>query len=136
MSHELFNMNRMRSPSQPRTSTRSPGWPRVDVVDSENAYEVHADVPGFTNQQLTVTFHDSVLKIEGKLDETPKEGGVENGERRTLRRERPSLSFSRSFRFDGDFDGDKLDANLKDGVLVVTLPKAETTKPRTIAVRS
>ena len=137
LSHELRHMDRMLSGFAPRpslrgTALRSLVEPRVDVVDSENAYEVKADVPGFTNDQLTVTFHDSVLKIEGRLEDAPGE----QDERRTLRRERQSLSFSRSLRFDSDVDGDKLDATLKDGVLVVILPKAEAAKPRAIAVRS
>lgn len=125
-------MDRMLSGSRPSASLRSLGWPRVDVVESESAYEVKADVPGFSSSQLAVTFHDGVLKIEGKLEETSEE----TGEQRTLRRERQALSFARSFRFDNKVDGDKLDAALKDGVLIVTLPKPEAAKPRDVVVRS
>ena len=105
------------------------GWPRVNVVESEAALDLSVDVPGFRPDDIGVSLHQGVLTIEGN---TPKEESAEEGA--VVFSERRRRSFKRSFELTADIDPDAVVASVKDGVLRITLPKAESSKARTIAV--
>ena len=105
-------------------------YPRVNVLDTEAALVVSAEVPGFAPENVEVTVHDGVLTIVGKVsDEQAVEGKV-------VYRERRNVGFKRTFTINTDVDVDRIAAVQKDGLLTVTLPKAEAAKPRQIAVTS
>ena len=116
---------------------RHSGWPRVNVVETDAALEVQADVPGMTAKDIEVTLHDGELKLEGKLaDEGQEQTEGEPEERKVLFRERHNLEFTRTFKLNLDVDAEAVTAAVKDGVLTVTLPKAEAARPRQIQVAS
>ncbi len=94
---------------------------RVDVIDLGEEYEVVADVPGFENDDIDVSFVDGTLRIQA--DSSVE---IEDEEGEFVRRERRNRSVSRSVRIPNPVDKDGIAAGLSDGVLRVTLPKRST----------
>ncbi len=101
----------------------------VDVEENQDAYIVRANLPGIQLDDISVNIHDDVLTISG---ETATENRAEDGQ--VLIRERRSGKFSRSLRFPTIVNGEKVEASFDNGVLNITLPKAEHVKPRQIPV--
>lgn len=93
---------------------------KVDVKDNGDAYELTADLPGVKKEEIALSYENSYLTIattrEENKDEKDDKGSY-------IRRERSVGSTSRSFYID-DVDEGKVNAEFKDGVLKVTLPKA------------
>ena len=111
------------------TPNGSAWYPAVDVEETQNEFVIHAELPGIKREDIKVGFEKNVLTIEGerKLDE------VQNGKQH-YRRERAYGSFKRSFTVGTEVNANNISAQYKDGVLTVSLPKAEVTKPRQIEV--
>jgi HSP20 family protein len=105
-------------------------FPRVNVLDDGQNVVVQADVPGLGEKDVTLTLHENVLTLAGKKKEEVPEGYA------VLRRERGAFEFTRSFKLPFKVDAEKTLAQVKDGVLTVTLAKAAEAKPRQIAIRS
>ncbi len=103
--------------------------PRIDVEENENEYQVYADVPGLNKKDVSISLEDGVLTIKGERKREEKKE-----EQNKSYMERNYGNFSRSFTLPTKVDENKIAANLKDGVLSVSLPKAEETKPREIAI--
>jgi HSP20 family protein len=105
--------------------------PAIDVVEKESAYELVAEVPGVSADDLEVKLEAGVLSILGHREhkKTDERGGYRRVERR-------SGSFCRSFHLPKDVRQEAVSADLKDGVLTVTIPKGEEAQPRRIAVKS
>jgi HSP20 family protein len=99
--------------------------PAVDVVEKEKAYQITAELPGMEEQNIDVTFSDGVLRIKGEKTEEKEEKKKDQ-----YLSERRYGSFQRAFRLPDGVDADKIEANFKNGVLTVMLPKT------TEAVRS
>lgn len=98
---------------------------RTDVVDTGEAYELQAELPGFKKEELKLDVENDVLTIsaERRFDKS------EDGEGRSyIKRERVYGSFSRSFDVSG-VNVDGISASYHDGVLSVTLPKKQETVP-------
>lgn len=91
---------------------------QVDLIDTDSEYEVVADVPGFEQEAIDVTFVDGALQIRADSDVE-----YEDEEGEYLRRERRKRSLSRSIRVPGPVEEDSISAELSNGVLRVTLPK-------------
>ena len=99
--------------------------PAVDVVESEKAYEVTAELPGMDEKNIEVKVANSNLTIKGEKQEEKEEKKKDY-----YLRERHFGSFERSFEVPENVDPDKIEAVFKKGVLTVTLPKkAEAQKP-------
>jgi HSP20 family protein len=92
--------------------------PAVDVVDKEKAYEITAELPGMDESNIDVKLSDGTLTITGE-----KKDEKEEKKKDYYLSERRYGSFQRSFRVPAGVDADKIDANFKNGVLTVTLPK-------------
>lgn len=103
-----------------------PPMPPVDIEETDDAYIVTAELPGFEKEDLEIELYNNVLTIRGER--------VEQEGRRFLRRERAkSLTrFERQLRFGDDIDHDGVKAEFKHGELIITLPKARHQKARTI----
>jgi HSP20 family protein len=95
--------------------------------DTQNMY-VEAELPGFAIGDLDISITGSELTISGTRAVAQPEGAT------FYRRERPSGKFSRTVRVGADIDARAITASLTNGVLTVTLPKAEAAKPRKIDV--
>lgn len=102
----------------------------LDVREDEGRYYVDVDLPGFKKEDLDVTFQEGVLTINGerKREEKKDAESFHYIERRTGR-------FARSVRLPDGVKPDSVDASLKDGVLTVSVDKAEEVKPRKINVK-
>ncbi len=102
-----------------------PTMPAVDVVESEKAYELTAELPGMDEKNIEVKVVNGNLTIKGEKQEEREEKKKDY-----YLHERNFGSFERSFGIPEGVDADKIEANFKKGVLTVTLPKkAEAQKP-------
>ncbi|MDF7801442.1 Hsp20/alpha crystallin family protein [Pontiellaceae bacterium B1224] len=105
--------------------------PNMDIEEQNGNYVVRMDIPGADKSDISVNIKDRVLEVSGKTDETVEEQG-----QRQLRKERRSGQFKRAFTLPGPVKVDEMEARYEDGVLVVTVPKADEEKEnRTIEVK-
>lgn len=104
--------------------------PAVDIKETDNDFVIHADLPGVKSDDIEVTAENGVLTIKGER-ESKKEEEKDNYKRV----ERFSGSFMRRFTLPDSADLEKISAKTKDGVLELTIPKAEKTKPKRIEVK-
>lgn len=106
-----------------------PWSPSVDILETEDALLLRMDVPGVELGDIDINMENHTLTVKGerKFDNTSNGRGYH-------RIERSYGSFARSFTLPDTVDGEKVAAELKNGVLNITLPKKELAKPRTIKV--
>lgn len=108
--------------------------PKLDVFENEDAYFVKVDIPGIDQQDIQLSVSNNVLTLKGRREQkSGEEEGKKKG-KRYQREERFYGTFHRTVPFPMPVDADNIDAKLKDGVLYVTLPKREETKPKKIRV--
>jgi HSP20 family protein len=104
--------------------------PPVDIFENSQGVTLWADLPGVTKDRLDVKVHDGSLYIEAEaVVPTPAGLRLQHAEIR-----RPH--FARAFSLGADLDASKIDANLKDGVLKLTIPRRDEARPRRIEVRT
>ena len=102
--------------------------PRVDVLETENEVLLLADLPGVKSDAVDVRFENGELTIHGRRF-------AGNADKRRALTEYEPAHYHRSFRLTEDIAAERIEAELKNGVLSVRLPKAEAAKPRRIAVK-
>ncbi len=103
--------------------------PVVDIVEDNDNYVLRFDLPGVEKKDVKMNFADNTLSISGERK------SVEEKEDSTCHRiERVYGKFYRSFTFPTNVDAEKISASYKDGVLTVTVPKAEESKPKQIVI--
>src|SRR5690606_21657589 len=109
----------------------------VDVRETNDAYVVTASVPGVAASDVDISVLGETLRIRGQRHETHESSGdTEADAGRWLIRERRFGAFERSITLPSAIKSAGASADFKDGVLTVTLPKAEEAKPRSIPVRN
>lgn len=102
----------------------------LDVHENEEGYTIIADVPGIHSDDIDIRLHDDVLSISAENSgETTEERG------KTILKERHYGKISRSLRFPVNVNADAVEADYSDGVLTLTIPKAEEVKPHRIAIK-
>ena len=103
----------------------------VDLWETKDAYQLRADVPGVSPDQLEINATSDSISISGEVKSQTEvtEDGV-------LRQERRVGKFQRAFTLPMAIDPTKVEATFQNGVLQLTLPKAENVKPRTIKVNA
>jgi len=101
----------------------------LDIIDTENAYKVNAAVPGFTPDEVDVTFNDGVLSItaEHREDKTSQDGTY-------LRRELRLGNYARSVQLPGGIRPEAIKAGFDSGMLTVEIPKVEKPQPVKIQI--
>ncbi len=102
----------------------------LDVSENDNTYTVHASLPGIKAEDVDISFSENTLTIKGET----KDERTEENEKWHLR-ERRFGSFMRAISLPSAIKEDAIDARFEDGVLTLTLPKAEEVKPRRIAIK-
>lgn len=110
------------------TATEPGVRPVYNVVESAEAYALTVQLPGVAKSGLSITDEGGVLTIRGERAWKRPEGWT------SLYRESGDRAFELSLQHDQSIDVDKIHAELADGVLRASLPKAEARKPRKIAV--
>jgi len=103
--------------------------PDVDIAENHDSYEIHAELPGMREEDINITLNNNVLTVSGE-----KKREVKEEKDNFVRVERSYGKFERSFSLPNNIVADRVSANYADGVLRVTLPKAEEAKSRTIKV--
>lgn len=105
-------------------------FPVADIKEDEDKYTVTLETPGIDKKDLKITMKDSSLLVEGEKKEEKKEE-----KESYLRVERSYGNFRRVFNFDSQLDTKNVNAEFKDGILIVTLPKSKKEKPKEIEVK-
>jgi HSP20 family protein len=124
--NRLFDATLLGWPAESGTRT----WmPPADIHETENELVVIADLPGVDSKSIDVRVENNVLTLTGerKLQETAENVNVH-------RLERMYGAFARSFTLSTAVNTERIQANYKDGVLRITLPKAEQAKPKRINI--
>ena len=103
--------------------------PDVDIAENPDNYEIHAELPGMREEDISITLNNNVLTISGE-----KKREVKEEKDNFVRVERSYGKFERSFSLPNNIAADRVAASYADGVLKITLPKAEEAKSRTIKV--
>lgn len=111
------------------TRARPTFRPRVDILETEKGLVLMADVPGATREGVEISLERRELTIRARVEEHAPEGMT------PLLREYAVGDFERRFTLSGDFDVEGISADLKDGVLTLTVPKAAEAQARRIEVR-
>ena len=104
--------------------------PAVNVTESDEAYNISADLPEVTGDDVKVVVRDGVLTLRGERKAEKKTEGT-----KYHLVEQTYGTFVRSFTLPKDANGDKVSAEFKNGVLRVSVPKREEVKPREIEVK-
>jgi len=103
----------------------------VDLWETKDAYHLRADLPGVTPDELEINATSDSISISGEV-----KGQADVTEDGWLRQERRVGKFQRAFSLPIAIDPTKVEATFENGVLSLLLPKAESTKPRTIKVNA
>jgi HSP20 family protein len=124
-----------RAVGQPRAGSQeiiaTGDWaPRVDIAETDKAFEIKADIPEVNKEDVKVTVHNGVLTVQGERRQEEEETG-----KKFHRVERYYGSFTRSFTLPDNVDETKIGASFKDGVLNLQIQKTEETKPKSIEVK-
>ena len=132
MEHLHREMNRLFSDTFAQAGGRTaPGYPAMNVWTSEDSAVVTAELPGVSSEDIDISVVNDTLTITGNraTDDLP-EGTKYH------RRERTFGQFTRSFQLPFNVEIDKVEAVFKNGVLHLSLPRAEVEKPKKIAVKA
>src|SRR5688572_4124849 len=110
-------------PNKGTHSEQSFGAPEVDIYETQDGYVLQAEMPGVTKNGLKITLEGNVLTFVGRRHDGPRPGNLLYSESR-------GNDFRRVFELDPVIDTNKISAEMRQGVLTLTLPKAERVKPR------
>ena len=99
----------------------------VNIREEDDAYVLSALVPGVKSDALNIQVLEDVVRIEGEY---------QMDESKYLIRELPNGSFVRTLRLPAPIDAEHVEADITDGVLTLTLPKAESARPKQIKIKS
>ena len=122
----LNDFNRSRGYDSTRAIADSA--PRTNLYDKGEHFEILADIPGFSKEDLNVKIQGNYLEITGTRKTDTPEGYC------CHRTERGTTKFSRSFTLPSEVDATRVEAMLKNGFLTLRLPKSEAAKPRQITI--
>jgi len=129
MSKELEAQEKREvSPDSELTKPQPVFQPAVDIYESEEGLTLIADMPGVTKEGLSINLQDNVLTIHGEVASAPQEN------RKIIYREYNEGDYRRGFTLSDQINQGKIKAVLKDGVLTLSLPKVEESKPRQIEI--
>ncbi len=112
------------------SASMSAWHPSVDIKENPDKIDVYAELPGMTKKDIKISIRDNVLSISGEKVREQAEDDANYH-----RMERIYGAFSRSFTLPTKVEMDKVNAAFHDGVLHLTLPKAEEEKPRQIEIK-
>ncbi len=108
------------------------GFPKVNISETEKEIVVTANVPGISSEDISVEVNDNILTLSGQMTKENKE---EDKDKKYYRYERESGSFSRSFQLPVKVDEDKIEAETKNGVLTINLPKLQAEAKKKIQIK-
>jgi len=127
--NDLYRLNREMNRVLSSGRIQNDYWPGVNVYVNENEYMVAAKIPGIDKNDISITLKDNSLRIAGERK------AAENTEVNYHLRERKTGKFERNFLLDEKVDADKITAEVKNGILLVKVPKSPETKPVKIEIK-
>ena len=101
--------------------------PEVNIYERDERYVLEAEMPGVMKEGLEITLEGNTLTFVGRREQLAVKGTP-------LYRESRPVNYRRAFELDPEIDTEKIAAEMRQGVLVLTLPKAERVKPRKIEI--
>jgi HSP20 family protein len=116
--------------------------PAVDIRETDDAYLMEADLPGYDEKNIRVQMDGNTLTVESKKEEedtrdvSPEKDGKKGGADRFIIRERQRASFSRSFRLPEDADTESVSAVFKNGLLNLEIKKRAGAQKRMIRIET
>ena len=125
----VFNQFLRRGDGEEATWGQGVWAPPVDIYETDDAFLLKADLPGFTKDDVTIEMQQNRLIIRGE-----RKRETEAKEDQYHRLERAYGRFERAFWLPTTVDAEKIQATFKDGVLELRLPKSEAAKPKRIAI--
>ena len=127
--NRLFSEVARRSPVAEEEMVQGAWVPPVDIFETGDSIVIRAELPGISKEDIALEVKDNTLSIKGekKFEKDIKEENYH-------RVERSYGAFQRAFSLPGTVQQEKVKAKFKDGILEVTLPKAEEAKPKQIKV--
>lgn len=105
-------------------------YPKVNVYEYDDKVGVVAEIPGLDKKQIKVEVEEGILTISGDKHSVWEEDGA-----KVLRKELKASSFKRSFTLGDLLDGDNVNANFKDGILSISIPKIEPKQPKVNTIK-
>jgi len=124
-------MNRVYDSFYPSQLRPAPGYPALNIWTNENGLSITAEVPGIKPEDIDISVVGETLTLSGERypDGLPEDAQYH-------RQERGYGKFSRTIQLPFPVDVNKVEATFKNGVLQVSLPRAEADKPKKIVVKS
>ncbi len=126
MYYDLFQLSKEFDRVIGYNARESISFPKVNIFDEKEKFVVVAKVAGVDKEDVSITIKENTLKIAGEIK--PIEGNVYS-------KERFSGKFERTFCFDDNVDEERVNAELKNGVLTIELGKSEEVKPRVVTIK-
>jgi HSP20 family molecular chaperone IbpA len=123
---KLASADQIAGPARPANAIS----PLIDIHEEPEGLVLEADLPGASAETLSVQLEDNVLSLRAQTGRNIPEGCS------PIHEEYPAGEYQRSFIIGDDVDRDRISAELKDGVLRLTLPKAERARTRKIEIKS
>ena len=111
-------------------STSAVWAPQTDLVETEDAYRIHLDVPGMSTEDITINLQNNTLTVSGTRSSARKDESDEY-----VRVERAMGNFHRSFTLPETVDADSIEATYDNGVLSVRVPKTEGSTRKQIEIQ-
>ena len=136
--NSLFNLHNqmgrffgdLLSSNDSESTEENSSWlPTVDISENDSGFEIHAELPGVAQEDVQVSVTDNLLTIKGEKNQKRE---TEN--KSYHRVERRYGTFQRSFTLPRHVDTGSIKADYKDGILTLTIPKAEEAKPKEIQI--
>ena len=129
---EMDRMYESQAEGEESSAVATSDWvPAVDIKETKDAFEIHADIPGVDPKDIDVHMENGILTIKGERESEKKE--EKEGYKRV---EREWGAFYRRFSLPDTADAEKISAKSRHGVLEITIPKQEKVQPRKISVES
>lgn len=129
--HKDIQVKERQDVTSPEQTSEGPFFtPAVDIYETDQAITLMADLPGVKNDDLSIDLRDDVLTLTGEI------APYESKDEEDLVIEYEVGKYFRQFTLSNIIDQNKIEATLADGVLQLTLPKAEKAQPRKIEIKS
>lgn len=128
--NRIFGLTRAGDREVSDLFSRSDWAPAVDIKETDDAYLIEAELPGLSKEDVKVTVDDGVLTIQGERKQEE-----ESSDKKIHRVERFYGSFMRRFSLPDNVDEGSVKARFKDGVLTLSVKKAEPKEPKAIEVQ-
>ena len=125
--HPALNSDRV---ARPMGMVHSDVHVPIDVKEEKDAFVVYATIPGLDAADVAIEILENVVDIQGEFAQS------EDEDDEYLRRERPVGKFHRRMRFNSKLEAAKGEASLKNGILVLRIPKVEAEQPKTIQIKT